>query len=116
MTYRTSILLIVLIAGVSLVAFSPAAAQSDCAHLEQQVTDLTKRIEVLEKQLARAVQARKPPPVKAKPVPKGPQDIDPLYGDTLMHISGNIMKDALREALGDDFEVPYVRPAGYVEE
>jgi hypothetical protein len=42
--------------------------------------------------------------------------IDPLYGDTLMHISGNIMKDALREALGDDFEVPYVRPAGYVEE
>jgi hypothetical protein len=42
--------------------------------------------------------------------------IDPLYGDTLMHISGNIMKDALREALGDDFEVPYVRPAGFVEE
>ena len=42
--------------------------------------------------------------------------IDPLYGDTLLHISGNIMKDALREALGDDFEVPYVRPAGYVEE
>jgi hypothetical protein len=42
--------------------------------------------------------------------------IDPLYGDTLMHISGNIMKDALREALGDDFEVPYVRPAGYVGE
>ena len=42
--------------------------------------------------------------------------IDPLYGDTLMHISGNIMKDALREALGDDLEVPTVRPAGYVEE
>ncbi len=42
--------------------------------------------------------------------------IDPLYGDILMHISGNIMKDALREALGDDLEVPYVRPAGYVEE
>jgi hypothetical protein len=42
--------------------------------------------------------------------------IDPLYGDTLMHISGNIMKDALREALGDDFEVPYVRPAGYVDD
>ena len=42
--------------------------------------------------------------------------IDPLYGDTLMHISGNIMKDALKEALGDDLEVPYIRPQGYVDE
>ena len=41
--------------------------------------------------------------------------IDPLYGDTLMHISGNIMKDALREALGDDLEVRYIRPANYVD-
>lgn len=42
--------------------------------------------------------------------------IDPLYGDTLMHISGNLMKDALKEALGDDLKVPYVRPAGRVED
>jgi len=42
--------------------------------------------------------------------------IDPLYGDTLMHISGNIMKDALREALGDDLEVPYLRPANLVDD
>lgn len=41
--------------------------------------------------------------------------IDPLYGDTLMHISGNIMKDALKEALGDDLEVRYFRPDSYVE-
>ena len=42
--------------------------------------------------------------------------IDPLYGDTLMHISGNIMKDALREALGDDLEVHYLRPANLVDD
>jgi hypothetical protein len=32
-----------------------------------------------------------------------------------MHISGNIMKDALKEALGDDLEVPTIRPPGYVD-
>ncbi len=42
--------------------------------------------------------------------------IDPLYGDTLMHISGNIMKDALKEALGDNLDVRYFRPHGYVDE
>ncbi|MBN1310480.1 MAG: thymidylate synthase [Anaerolineae bacterium] len=41
--------------------------------------------------------------------------IDPLYGDTLMHVSGNIMKDAMREALGDDLPVTYIRPGGFVE-
>jgi hypothetical protein len=40
--------------------------------------------------------------------------IDPLYGDTLMHISGNIMKDSLREAFGDDLPVSYAQPDGYV--
>ncbi len=39
--------------------------------------------------------------------------IDPQYGDTLMHVSGNIMKDALREALGPHLQTRYVRPAGY---
>jgi hypothetical protein len=42
--------------------------------------------------------------------------IDPLYSDTLMHISGNIMKEALKEALGDNLVVSYLRPAGWVEE
>jgi hypothetical protein len=42
--------------------------------------------------------------------------IDPLYGDTLMHVSGNIMKDAVKDALGDDLPVSYIRPAGYSEE
>jgi hypothetical protein len=42
--------------------------------------------------------------------------IDPLFGDTLMHVSGNIMKDALKKALGDNLVVPMIRPAGYVEE
>jgi len=39
--------------------------------------------------------------------------IDPQYGDTLMHVSGNIMKDALREALGPHLQTRYIRPAGY---
>jgi hypothetical protein len=39
--------------------------------------------------------------------------IDPLYGDTLMHVSGNIMKDAIKDALGDDLPVSYIRPSGY---
>jgi hypothetical protein len=42
--------------------------------------------------------------------------IDPLYGDTLMHVSGNIMKDALKEALGEQLEVDYIRPQGFVDE
>jgi len=41
--------------------------------------------------------------------------IDPLFGDTLMHVSGNIMKDALKEALGADLEVSYIRPDGFVD-
>lgn len=41
--------------------------------------------------------------------------IDPLFGDTLMHVSGNIMKDALKEALGPDLEILYVRPTGFVD-
>ena len=40
--------------------------------------------------------------------------IDPLYGDTLLHISGNIMKDSLQEAFGEDLPVSYVKPDGYV--
>ena len=39
--------------------------------------------------------------------------IDPLYSDTLMHISGNLMKDALKEALGKYLQARYIRPAGY---
>jgi hypothetical protein len=41
--------------------------------------------------------------------------IDPLYNDTLMHVSGNIMKAAWKEALGDRYRPPTIRPAGYVE-
>ena len=41
--------------------------------------------------------------------------IDPLYDDTLMHVSGNIMKAAWKEALGDRYQPPTIRPAGYVE-
>jgi hypothetical protein len=40
--------------------------------------------------------------------------IDPLFGDTLLHVSGNLMKDALKEALGDNLVVPRFRPPGYV--
>ncbi len=41
--------------------------------------------------------------------------IDPQYGDTLMHVSGNIMKDALKEALGAHLATRYIRPGGHVE-
>ena len=41
--------------------------------------------------------------------------IDAQYGDTLMHISGNLMKDALKEALGPYLQVRQIRPAGYVD-
>jgi len=41
--------------------------------------------------------------------------IDPQYGDTLMHISGNIMKDAVKEALGSHRRVRTIRPTGYVD-
>lgn len=42
--------------------------------------------------------------------------IDPLYDDTLMHVSGNLMKSALKEALGDHLDVPTIRPSGYVDD
>ena len=42
--------------------------------------------------------------------------IDPMYDDTLMHVSGNIMKDALKEALGDKLKIRYARPANRSEE
>ncbi len=42
--------------------------------------------------------------------------IDPMFSDTLMHVSGNLMKDALREALGANLGTRYVRPAGRVED
>lgn len=42
--------------------------------------------------------------------------IDAEYGDTLMHVSGNIMKDAVKDALRDHLQTRYIRPEGYVEE
>ena len=40
--------------------------------------------------------------------------IDAQYGDTLLHVSGNLMKDALKEAIASYIEEHYIRPAGYV--
>jgi len=42
--------------------------------------------------------------------------IDPQYGDTLLHVSGNLMKEALKEALSAHLQVRYIRPAGYRED
>jgi hypothetical protein len=42
--------------------------------------------------------------------------IDPLCGDTLMHVSGNLAKDALREALGDNLRTGYIRPHGHADD
>jgi hypothetical protein len=41
--------------------------------------------------------------------------IEAMYNDTLMHVSGNIMKTAWKEALGDRRDVRSFRPPGYVE-
>lgn len=41
--------------------------------------------------------------------------IDPLYNDTLMHVSGNVMKAAWKEALGEHYQPRTFRPPGYVE-
>jgi hypothetical protein len=41
---------------------------------------------------------------------------DPDYGDTLMHVSGHQVRDAVRDELHDDLApTPYLRPAGLVE-
>jgi hypothetical protein len=42
--------------------------------------------------------------------------IDAQYGDTLMHISGNIMKEAIKDALADHIQTHYIRPAGFSEQ
>ncbi len=36
--------------------------------------------------------------------------IDPDFQDTLMHVSGNIMKDSVKDALGDSAKPQYIRP------
>ncbi len=41
--------------------------------------------------------------------------IDAQYNDTLMHISGNLFKDALAEALGPYRQIRYFQPGGRVE-
>jgi hypothetical protein len=40
---------------------------------------------------------------------------DPDYRDTLMHISGNIMKDSLKEEIQQHLALVYIRPDGRVE-
>ncbi len=42
--------------------------------------------------------------------------IDGQYQDTLMHISGNIMKDAVQEAIRPYFKPKYIRPTGHSDE
>jgi len=41
-------------------------------------------------------------------------DQDLEYHDTLMHVSGNILKDAIHEALKNQIRVAYLRPNGHV--
>ncbi len=42
-------------------------------------------------------------------------NIDRDYQDTLMHVSGNIVKKAFREALGEHVQPGYFRPGGFVD-
>jgi len=39
---------------------------------------------------------------------------DSDYRDTLMHVSGNILKDALQDEIRDHLSVTYIRPSGLV--
>ncbi|HEY42706.1 MAG TPA: hypothetical protein G4O11_01865 [Anaerolineae bacterium] len=41
---------------------------------------------------------------------------DPDYFDTLMHVSGNLLKASLKETIKDHITITFVRPSGYVEE
>jgi thymidylate synthase len=41
-------------------------------------------------------------------------DIDTDYLDTLMHESGNIMKDSFRRSIREQVPAEYIRPAGHV--
>jgi hypothetical protein len=41
---------------------------------------------------------------------------DPEYLDTLMHVSGNILKDELGKEIKDHLAVTYLRPQGRVED
>ncbi len=42
--------------------------------------------------------------------------IDTQYGDTLLHVSGNIMKESIKEALGEHLPTRYFRPEGWSED
>lgn len=42
--------------------------------------------------------------------------IDAQLNDTLMHISGNILKDAVKDALDPYLSTRYIRPPGHVDE
>ena len=41
---------------------------------------------------------------------------DPDYRDTLMHVSGNILKDDLKDQIRSHLNVSYLRPEGHVEQ
>lgn len=40
---------------------------------------------------------------------------DPVYRDTLMHVSGNILRDTVKEEIGSHLSVIYLRPDGLSE-
>jgi hypothetical protein len=42
------------------------------------------------------------------------QDRD--YNDTLMHVSGHFLQDAIKEGLGSNLSTLYIKPAGHVDE
>lgn len=42
------------------------------------------------------------------------QDQD--YNDTLMHVSGHFLQDAIKEGLGSNLSTLYIKPAGHIDE
>jgi hypothetical protein len=40
---------------------------------------------------------------------------DQHYRDTLMHVSGNLLIDSLKDELREHLNVQYIRPSGLIE-
>lgn len=43
-------------------------------------------------------------------------NIDPDYRDTLMHVSGNFLRDGVRQTLGPHLGIVYARPVGFSQD
>jgi thiol-disulfide isomerase/thioredoxin len=88
------VLVFVLVIGVFAGVFAQSAGtDQDCAHLEEQVSELTKRVQALERQLKTATTAAPAAP-RPKPQPRSQGNVPPLYGE----IDGLLAKGEIEKA------------------